>query len=224
MIAGKKRELFLDTKKISGQSSIFDVLPETGSSELVSPTIVSDSSRETSSVFPVAQTKTKNKTEKVIWELFVDGASRGNPGPAGAGVYIRKNNKEFLKAGCFLGKKTNNEAEYLALLLGIFFLQSQLTLSASNTSASNTGESVRIVSDSELLIKQINGIYRVRKPELQKLHGAAKQESSKFVCTFEHVLREKNTDADAAANQGVDTRKSPPLIFLDMLQKYEIFI
>jgi len=150
------------------------------------------------------------KAPEYDWELFVDGASRGNPGPAGAGIYIKKKGEDFLKKGFYLQKKTNNEAEYFALVIGVFFLKSEV----------QPGDNVRIVSDSELLIKQMQGQYRVRKEELKKLHGVATQESSFFSPEFEHVLREKNTCADALANEGVDKKTSLPLKLLDVLRTY----
>lgn len=148
------------------------------------------------------------------WELSIDGASRGNPGPAGAGLYIKKDGEEFLKKGFYLHTKTNNEAEYLALVIGIFFLKAEV----------QPGDRVKIISDSELLIKQMQGHYRVKKEELRRLHLAAKQESSLFSPTFEHVLREKNTRADALANEGVDKKTSLPLKLLEVLRTYDIYI
>ena len=148
------------------------------------------------------------------WNIFIDGASRGNPGKAGAGIYILKNKNFFAGHGFYLGTKTNNEAEYYALLLAIFLIKNEASLQ----------DRIHIVSDSQLLIKQMLGIYRVKKPELQTFYTIAKQEGYDLNITFEHVLREKNTHADALANQGVDKKTSLPLKFLDMLQRYEIFI
>lgn len=154
------------------------------------------------------------ETQSDDWALFVDGASKGNPGPAGAGVYILKNRKPFLKKGFYLQEKTNNEAEYLALLIGIFFLKSHVL----------PGQRVRVVSDSELLIKQMKGLYKVKKPELQALHLIAKTELAALKVDFEHVLREKNTHADALANEGVDKKISLPLTFLDLLRTYDVYL
>ena len=148
------------------------------------------------------------------WELFVDGASRGNPGPSGAGVYIRNEGNDFFKKGFYLQRKTNNEAEYLAMIIGIFFLKSEV----------QPGQTVRIVSDSQLLVKQMQGEYKVRKPELQKLHRIAHAESSSYNPVFEHVLRDKNVQADALANEGVDKKTSLPLKFLDALRAYDMYI
>ena len=102
-----------------------------------------------------------------IWKLYIDGASRNNPGPAGAGVYIVRDDLVARTAAVFLGKKTNNEAEYFALLLGLFEL----------TTMVQQNDLVIIVSDSQLLVRQISGIYKVKEPRLQSLHALAKQPS-----------------------------------------------
>ncbi len=149
-----------------------------------------------------------------VWHLFVDGASRGNPGPSGAGIYLTHNKEVVAKRGYFLGKRTNNEAEYLALLIGIFV--------AKKTASS--GDRLHVCSDSLLLIKQMNGEYRVRKPELQILHMLVKKNIEPFSSVFEHVYREKNVEADALANAGIDTRTSLPLSFISLLRTHEIYI
>ena len=156
----------------------------------------------------------KKKISAYDWELFVDGASRGNPGQAGAGVYIKKQGKDFLRKGFYLKTKTNNEAEYLALVIGVFFLKSEVQLA----------DRVRIVSDSELLIKQMTGQYKVRKPELQQLNMVAHQFSSSFNVEFKHMLREYNTQADALANEGVDKKIALPAKFIDALRIYNVYI
>ncbi|MFT6765555.1 MAG: ribonuclease HI [Alteromonas naphthalenivorans] len=154
------------------------------------------------------------KSSEYDWELFVDGASKGNPGPSGAGVYIKKQGKDFLRKGFYLQTKTNNEAEYLALVIGILFLKLEV----------QPGDRVCITSDSELLVKQMLGQYKVRKEELKKFHSVASQESSLFSPTFKHTLRENNTHADALANEGVAQRTSLPIKFLDVLRTYDVYI
>src|SRR5437868_5008693 len=100
-----------------------------------------------------------NPSTKNVWTLFVDGASRNNPGPSGAGIYIVKNNILVIKRGYYLGIKTNNQAEYLALLLGLFILMEHR----------EAEDQVRIISDSQLLVRQLVGMYKVRHPHLQPL-------------------------------------------------------
>ena len=152
--------------------------------------------------------------ERTVWRLSVDGASRGNPGPAGAGVFITKNNKPYLQQGFFLGTKTNNEAEYLALVIGILLLKKDI----------GVDDSLQIMSDSELLNKQMNKEYRIKKPELKALYDVANTYLADVAYTCTHVMREYNQEADRLANLGVDTKKSLPLLILDILRSHEIFL
>lgn len=166
------------------------------------------------SIFETVYETLTGKKNTYDWELRVDGASRGNPGKAGAGIYLKKNNKDVVKAGFVLGKKTNNEAEYLALLIGIMLLKKEI----------NPGEGVTIISDSQLLIRQLDGTYKVKKPELQQLHAAIFRELGPIKALFNHVEREYNTIADALANKGIDENITLPLKMLDTLRSYEIFL
>ena len=146
------------------------------------------------------------------WELRVDGASRGNPGQSGAGIYIKKNSEDFYKDGFFLGTRTNNEAEYLAVLIGVLVLKKDI----------KKGEHLTIISDSQLLICQFNGSYRVKKPELKVLNDAVVQQLQGIYCTFVHVERAYNAVADALANQGIDKKQTLPLKVLDVFKNYDI--
>jgi ribonuclease HI len=125
---------------------------------------------------------------------YVDGAARGNPGEAGAGVVFKDASGGVVeKIALYLGKATNNMAEYKALLLA---LQRARELGV---------ESLQVYSDSELLVNQINGRYRVRVPHLQKLC----QEAIRLLRDFgdvniSHVPREKNAEADEQANRAID--------------------
>ncbi len=150
-----------------------------------------------------------NKKKKHAWKLFVDGASRGNPGQAGAGVYLLKDGEKEYAHGFFLGKKTNNQAEYLALLLGVF--QATKKMAPSDT--------LEIISDSQLLVRQIQGIYRVKNEELYKLHAKALDLLMPFSYTTKHVLRADNSLADALANEGVDKKIPVPHDFTNWLHK-----
>lgn len=152
--------------------------------------------------------------EKVVWRLSVDGASRGNPGPAGAGIFITRNNQPYLQKGFFLGKKTNNEAEYLALVVGVLLLKKDM----------QQDDTLQIMSDSELLIKQMNKEYRVKKPELKVLSDIVQTYLAPFSYTCTHVMREYNQEADRLANLGVDTKKALPLKILDILRSHEVFL
>jgi ribonuclease HI len=130
---------------------------------------------------------------------YIDGGARGNPGPAGYGVRIEDDCGNLLaEFSGFLGTATNNIAEYNGLLAALRYAQK------------NGHRAVRVKSDSELLVKQMRGEYRVKNPGLQTLH----QEASALVreldrITFEHVRREQNKDADRLANLAMDEGTKP---------------
>ncbi len=131
--------------------------------------------------------------EAILW---TDGAARGNPGPAGIGALLKTPGGEVLSAdSAYLGEATNNVAEYKALLLG---LERALALGVKR---------IEVRADSELLIKQIKGQYRVRNPGLRPLYEAALKLLSRFEkSTLNHVRREHNAEADRLANAGIDSR------------------
>lgn len=127
--------------------------------------------------------------------LFVDGASKGNPGPAGIGVRVESNG-ELLKEHCaYIGRATNNTAEYQALLKG---LEIARELKAGQVS---------VISDSELVVRQMNGEYRVKNAALLPLFQDA-QKRSKYFDAFQirHVPRSENKHADRLANQGIEQK------------------
>jgi len=126
--------------------------------------------------------------------LFSDGASRGNPGPAGAGwVILDDQGRELAAKGMFLGHCTNNVAEYRALLAGL-------------REASSLGcRRLEVRLDSELIVRQLQGRYQVKHPKLKPLFAEAKVLLANFATwNAEHVPREQNRRADALANQGID--------------------
>ncbi len=125
---------------------------------------------------------------------YCDGGSRGNPGPAGFGVYIQDSAGKVLgELSQFLGVHTNNFAEYSALLASLEF------------AITNGHRSLRVVSDSELMVKQIKGQYRVNSPELRPLYEEAKRRIARLDhFQIQHVLREKNRHADRLANVAMD--------------------
>ncbi|MFQ5839497.1 MAG: ribonuclease HI family protein [Candidatus Methylomirabilales bacterium] len=127
--------------------------------------------------------------------LRIDGAARGNPGPAGIGVVLSDEEGQFREEhSLFLGEATNNVAEYEALLFGL-------------RRAKELGYAlVQIYSDSELLVRQIQGAYRVKHPRLQELYGHAQVLLKSFQAVrIEHVDRDQNTRADLLANRAIDT-------------------
>ena len=127
--------------------------------------------------------------------LRTDGGSRGNPGPAGAGFVIERDSEIVCRGGRFLGSHTNNVAEYEALIWGL-----------ENVAALGHRE-VTVYADSELLVKQLNGQYRVKNEGLKPLFARALKLLRGFDSfAVAHVRREFNAEADEMANQAMDTR------------------
>jgi ribonuclease HI len=132
--------------------------------------------------------------KKVV--VHVDGGARGNPGPAAAGAVVSSPEGDVLdEAAEAIGVATNNVAEYRGLLLG---LQRARELGASE---------VEVVNDSELVAKQVNGVYKVKHPDMKPLHAAALQALGAFDrWSIRSVPRAQNAAADALVNQALDAR------------------
>jgi ribonuclease HI len=130
--------------------------------------------------------------------IHVDGASRGNPGDAGFGVHVSDADGETVaEMYGHLGKATNNVAEYEGLLHALRW------------AAGRGVDSIEIFSDSELLVRQMAGRYRVKNPGLQPLHREASALLSRFErARITHVRREHNREADALANRALDEQAS----------------
>jgi len=157
----------------------------------------------------------KKEINKEIINLACDGASRNNPGPSSAGIVIWQDNKEIAAKGFFLGKKTNNQSEYLALILGILCAKKVL----------KPDQLLNIVSDSKLLVHQILGLYKIKHENLKILHKTAISLLHKIDYRISHVLRDQNKRADELANEAIDKRLSVPKEFLDLLlHEYNIEI
>ncbi len=129
-------------------------------------------------------------------KLFTDGASRGNPGDAGAGIVLLDSDNQELAARCrYLGQCTNNAAEYEALLLG---LATGLELGCTQ---------LAVYMDSQLIVRQIAGQYKVKNAGLKPLFNQAKAFLQKFDrWTIDHVPRAQNKRADELANRGIDEK------------------
>jgi len=130
--------------------------------------------------------------------LHVDGASRGNPGEAGFGVHVATDAGETVASLYgYLGRATNNVAEYEALLHGLRY------------ALDRGAREVRVFSDSELLVRQLAGRYRVKNAGLLPLFREAQSLLARFESArVSHVPREQNREADALANKAVDLRSS----------------
>jgi ribonuclease HI len=125
--------------------------------------------------------------------LFSDGGSHGNPGPSGAGGVIQDaSGREVGRYSVFLGVTTNNRAEYRALVEGL------------DQAERLGGEEVEVLLDSELLVKQLQGLYRVKSPEILPLYGEARERIGRFrKCHFRHIPRGENVEADRLAQQAI---------------------
>ncbi len=135
----------------------------------------------------------------MTFRAYIDGAARGNPGPAGAGVYVEAEGahaaEELFEP---LGNTTNNVAEYRALLLAL-------------TRAEERGErEVEIFSDSRLLVEQVNGNFRIKAEHLKPMVAQAVRRAKAFRrFSITHLPREKNKKADRLANLGADAAEHP---------------
>jgi ribonuclease HI len=131
--------------------------------------------------------------------IYVDGASRGNPGPAAVGVVIKdEKGATILNVSSSIGRATNNQAEYSALIVA---LQEARKLGA---------EQVYINTDSQLMSEQINGNYRVRNTHIRPLFEKAMQLLTAFqYYSIDHIPRYLNSEADALANEAFNKLKGP---------------
>lgn len=148
------------------------------------------------------------------WQLYIDGASRNNPGPSGVGIAIFKNGAPFLKEGFFVGIRTNNQAEYLALLIGMIILQQSVEI----------GDAVHIFSDSQLLVRQVLGEYKIKHQAILSFALTAKSIITKNRYFISHVDRSFNKEADAMANHGIDTAQFPSDDVQLLLRQQGIFL
>jgi ribonuclease HI len=128
------------------------------------------------------------------WRANIDGGSRGNPGPAAYGVVVRDARGQIVaRLKKFIGRSTNNVAEYYGLIAALDYAQSRQV------------RALDVESDSELLVKQMRGQYRVKSADLQPLFERAKKMSQWFASFhIRHVYREHNREADALANEAMD--------------------
>lgn len=132
--------------------------------------------------------------------VYTDGGSRSNPGISGFGVVVLdENNRIIHQISKFIGIKTNNEAEYCALLEALTWLRDHQP----------EYSSVKFYSDSELLVRQINGKYKVKSANLKPLYQLAISviANIRISCTFHEIPREKNSLADELANRAMDNKK-----------------
>jgi ribonuclease HI len=136
----------------------------------------------------------ERKPQVAAFRANIDGGSRGNPGPASYGVVIRDDSGAIVaRLKKYIGRSTNNVAEYFGLIAALDYAQT------------HDLRSLHVESDSELLVKQMRGQYRVKSPELQPLFERAKKMSQGLASfRINHVYREQNREADALANEAMD--------------------
>jgi len=146
----------------------------------------------TKSLFPSENSRENPPAHYLI--AHSDGGARGNPGPAGYGVVIQdESGKKVAQLSEYLGHQTNNFAEYQGLIAALEY------------ALQHGPKALKLISDSELLVRQIKGIYKVKNATLQDLHSRAKELIAQLDWfSIGHALREQNKDADRLANEAMD--------------------
>lgn len=131
------------------------------------------------------------------YTIHTDGGARGNPGPAGAGIIIESEGKK-IKLKKYLGTKTNNQAEYEALIFALEHILNDLKDEGAIITA-------YCFLDSELVVNQLNGQYKVRNEGIKPLYESVCNLLKKFhEIHFKHILRKENQEADLLVNQAID--------------------
>ncbi|MCP6726767.1 MAG: ribonuclease HI family protein [Patescibacteria group bacterium] len=148
----------------------------------------------------------QNKTDYII---YTDGGSRGNPGPSALGVVIKNSSGETIEGyGEYLGEGTNNEAEYKAPISGLKKLRSMIGKKKAKTA------SVAMIGDSELMVKQLNGKYKITDSRMQQLFLELWNLKVDFrEVTFQAVSRAENKEADFFVNQALDAENRNGSLF-----------
>jgi ribonuclease HI len=171
-------------------------------------------SSRSDSLFPHEREAAPKKPEKMLI-AHVDGGARGNPGPAGFGVVLEDERGQKVDAlSGFLGHQTNNVAEYSGLLAALDYAKK------------HDYKALKVVADSELLVKQIRGEYKVKSPNLQDLYSRARVLIRGLEWfRIEHTLRGGNKEADALANEAMDRgmgrRRDEPIAKPTEARQYE---
>src|SRR5712672_4239592 len=129
-----------------------------------------------------------------VYTANIDGAARGNPGPASYGLVLKRPDGTTLEIlGKYIGRHTNNVAEYYALIAALDY------------AAAKGIKRLRVLSDSQLIVNQMKGLYKVKHPDLRPLHERAKKLAAGLEAfAIQYIPREQNGEADAAANAALD--------------------
>jgi len=146
---------------------------------------------------PTKKHKGRKENSLVPIRLYTDGASRGNPGMAGIGIVIHVSSDQVLKEKSYIGIATNNTAEYKALIHGLKILKEK-----------KLARPLKIYSDSQLMVRQLNGKYKIKQPHLKRLAREV-NELLHFFPSHEIIFirREKNRHADRLANEAIDDKE-----------------
>jgi ribonuclease HI len=149
-------------------------------------------------LFRAAATRQQSRPLSDTLQIHIDGASRGNPGEAAFGVSVEDaDGTPRAELYGYLGRASNNVAEYQALIHALRWART------------HGARTVRVFSDSELVVRQVNGQYRVKHPDMVPLHRQATTLMRQFdSATVSHVRREQNRDADRLANRALDEKAS----------------
>ena len=134
--------------------------------------------------------------------IFTDGGARGNPGPAAIGVFIKKGEEEIMRIGLKIGETTNNVAEYTSIIKAYeYCLENKNTIYGVSQ--------INFFMDSELAVRQLNGIYKMKSPKLRELLFEIKkyeQKLSAIKIYYMHIPRELNKIADSLVNLALDNK------------------
>jgi ribonuclease HI len=136
----------------------------------------------------------------MILSIYTDGGARGNPGPSGAGVVVFNQDQIIFQQSQYLGIKTNNEAEYTALINALEWLLAQKEILNITK--------VNFFLDSQLIVRQVQGLYKVKAPHLKTYYQKV-QDLIKLIAlplNFQDIRREQNTVADKLANEAMDRK------------------
>lgn len=131
------------------------------------------------------------------WKVFCDGGSRGNPGPAAAAFVVEENGKVITKRGVYLGKATNNAAEYKAAIVALKWIVKK---------GDKVPSEITFIHDSELIARQLSGLYKIKNENLRNLYATAKaiQNNIPAKIVYTTVKRENNKIADFLVNKTLD--------------------
>jgi ribonuclease HI len=158
--------------------------------------MIKHASRSSGRLF--AEPESPSTRSEGAYTANIDGAARGNPGPASYGVVVRcPDGTPHESLGKYIGRHTNNVAEYYALIAALDY------------AAANGIKRLRVLSDSQLIVNQMKGLYKVKHPDLRPLHERAKKQAAGLEAfTIQYIPREQNREADATANAALDNTGS----------------